>query len=76
MKREWQEASTGLSNWTSLGGTSNLNFMVYIRGHPLDYDYWAYLTGDDRWNYTNFLQYFKKSEDFRGETPEGIGNKK
>lgn len=23
-----------------LGGTSRLNYMLYVRGHPLDYNYW------------------------------------
>ncbi|CAG7731190.1 unnamed protein product, partial [Allacma fusca] len=55
----------------ALGGTSNLNFMVYIRGHPFDYDNWAYLTGDDRWNYKNLLPYFLRSENYNGPYEDG-----
>ena len=50
--------------WTrgkTLGGSSSLNGMVYIRGHSMDYDLWAQrgLTG---WAYEDVLPYFKKAE--------------
>ncbi|ODN00431.1 Protein PTCD3, mitochondrial [Orchesella cincta] len=48
------------------GGSSNLNYMLYVRAHPLDYDYWANLTGDPEWKYDNVLRYFKKSLDYHG----------
>lgn len=35
--------------------------MMYLRGHPLDYDNWANLTNDDEWKYENLLPFFKKS---------------
>ncbi len=38
--------------------------MVYLRGHPRDYDNWANLTGDTRWSYRDVLPFFKKSEDY------------
>ncbi|CAH8624337.1 unnamed protein product [Schistosoma mattheei] len=44
-----------------LGGSSSLNAMVYIRGHPLDYDRWE-LEGADGWNYANCLPYFRKAQ--------------
>lgn len=50
-----------------LGGCSNLNFMIYMRGHPQDFNTWANITGDKRWAYNNVLNYFKKSEDYFGE---------
>jgi choline dehydrogenase-like flavoprotein len=50
-----------------LGGTSNLNYMVYIRGHPNDYDNWAKLTGDKSWAYENVLPFFKKSINYNGD---------
>ena len=50
-----------------LGGSSGLNFMIYSRGHPLDYDNWANLTGDPTWRYENVLPYFKKSLNYNGK---------
>lgn len=41
-----------------------MNYMMYARGHPEDYNYWAKFTGDDRWKYENVLPFFKKSENF------------
>ncbi len=44
-----------------LGGSSTLNYLMYLRGHPADYNNWANLTNDRTWNYENLLPYFKKS---------------
>ncbi|OXA63994.1 Oxygen-dependent choline dehydrogenase [Folsomia candida] len=49
-----------------LGGSSSLNFMVYMRGNPNDFNNWAKLTGDASWSYANVLPYFKKSENYTG----------
>ncbi|XP_067676229.1 alcohol dehydrogenase [acceptor]-like [Haliotis asinina] len=49
-----------------LGGSSQLNYMQYIRGHPLDYDSWA-AKGGEGWSYQDVLPYFKKSEDIQIE---------
>ncbi|CAG7828806.1 unnamed protein product, partial [Allacma fusca] len=51
----------------SLGGSSTLNFMIYLRGHKYDYERWVNVTGDPRWNYENVLRLFKKSENYQGE---------
>ncbi|MFO1352612.1 MAG: choline dehydrogenase [Gammaproteobacteria bacterium] len=45
-----------------LGGSSSINGMVYIRGHPLDYDRWAQARGLSHWSYAHCLPYFKKAE--------------
>ncbi len=50
-----------------LGGSSVLNYMLYVRGHPLDYDLWANMTGDSEWNYENVLPFFKRTIDYHGE---------
>ncbi|CAG7824981.1 unnamed protein product [Allacma fusca] len=55
----------------ALGGSSNLNFMIYIRGHPKDFDHWANVTGDPKWEYENVLPFFKKSEDYHGDWDVG-----
>ena len=46
----------------TLGGTSCLNAMVYIRGHRDNYDGWRDL-GNPGWGYADVLPLFKKSED-------------
>jgi len=48
-----------------LGGSHQINGMVYTRGHRLDYDTWRQM-GCEGWSYDDVLPYFKKSEDFQG----------
>lgn len=45
----------------ALGGSSMLNYMIYIRGHRGDYDEWA-ASGATGWSYEEVLPYFCKSE--------------
>ena len=44
-----------------LGGSSSLNYLAYVRGHPGDFDAWA-ASGGEGWSYAEVLPYFKKSE--------------
>jgi len=46
----------------TLGGSSSINAMCYIRGVPADYDAWAEVTGDVRWSWSQVLPWFVLSE--------------
>jgi choline dehydrogenase len=46
----------------SVGGSSSMNAMLYVRGRPLDYDAWE-AQGAAGWGYRDVLPYFVKSED-------------
>jgi choline dehydrogenase len=57
-----------------LGGSSSINGMFYMRGHPLDFDQWAQM-GATGWSYADVLPYFKKMEtSWRGEGPHHGGS--
>ncbi len=45
-----------------IGGSSSINSMVYMRGHPMDYDRWANDFGLPDWSYERCLPYFKRCE--------------
>ncbi|TNF89481.1 MAG: choline dehydrogenase [Gammaproteobacteria bacterium] len=46
-----------------LGGSSAINGMVYVRGHPLDFEGWNSLSGSAAdWSYAAVLPYFKRAE--------------
>lgn len=45
-----------------VGGSSSINAMVYMRGHPLDYDAWADDCGLPDWRYADCLPYFRAGE--------------
>ena len=56
----------------TLGGSSSINGMVYVRGHACDYDQWVE-HGASGWGYQDCLPYFKRAEtwihgedDYRG----------
>ena len=58
-----QAGTGGLShNWPrghTLGGSSSINAMVYLRGHQEDFDDWAE-NGCTGWDYQSVLPYFQK----------------
>jgi len=57
-RRYWPRGKT-------LGGSSSLNAMMYVRGHRTDYDQWQQ-AGNAGWGYDSVLPLFRKSERFIG----------
>ena len=45
----------------SLGGSSSMNAMLYVRGRPLDYALWEE-AGATGWGWDDVLPYFMRSE--------------
>lgn len=83
-ERDWaymtvpQEYASGEPHYwprgKTMGGSSSINGMIYIRGDKSDYDAWAY-GGCVGWDYESVLPYFKKSENYElGESHyHGVG---
>ncbi|RUL73115.1 GMC family oxidoreductase [Dyella choica] len=59
----------------TLGGSSSINAMCYVRGVAADYDAWAQATGDARWSWPQVLPWFLLSENnSRGASPLHASN--
>jgi choline dehydrogenase len=58
----------------TLGGSSSMNAMIYVRGNPADYADWEAL-GAAGWGWDDVLPYFLRAEDNqRGPSPlHGVG---
>ncbi len=54
-----------------LGGSSSINAMVYVRGHPRDFDNW----GVPGWDWGSVAPVFRRMEDWQGggDQVRGIG---
>jgi choline dehydrogenase len=51
-----------------IGGSSSINGMVYVRGHPLDYEHWAEC-GARGWAWADVAPYFQRMECSHGGEP-------
>ena len=45
----------------TIGGSTSINAMIYIRGHREDYEAWA-AAGNKEWGYDQVLPFFRKAE--------------
>jgi choline dehydrogenase len=67
------EASTALNGRAirhaagrAIGGSTSINGMVWARGHRLDFEDWAAMSGDQAWGYEHVLGIYKRIEDWHG----------
>ncbi|MCL5778048.1 choline dehydrogenase [Limibaculum sp. FT325] len=56
-----------------VGGSSSINGMVYVRGHPRDFDHWAD-QGADGWAWPDVAPYFRRMEDWHDGGHGGNGD--
>jgi choline dehydrogenase len=49
----------------TLGGSSSINGMIYLRGVPTDFNHWRQM-GNVGWGYDDVLPYFRKLESYTG----------
>ena len=56
-----------------LGGSSAINGMLYLRGHPLDFEHWRQM-GNSGWGWDDVLPLFKRAESRQGGDPELRGS--
>ncbi|KAJ5159097.1 Glucose-methanol-choline oxidoreductase [Penicillium coprophilum] len=61
-----QEGNRGLTHHIPrgklLGGSSGINYMMYVRGSTQDYDDWAEIVEDDGWSGKYMQQYMRKHQ--------------
>ncbi len=75
----WSEPEEGTGNrpitiprGRTLGGSSAINGVLYVRGQPTDYDLWAQF-GNRGWSYESVLPYFRRAETFEGGESDARG---
>ncbi len=57
-----EDRSLYIPRGKSLGGSSSMNAMLYVRGHPLDYEGWE-RAGAAGWGWDDIRPYFLRAED-------------
>ena len=60
----------GVPRGKVIGGSGQINGMVYFRGHPTDFDTWADM-GAKGWSYREVLPYFTRNE-HNEDYPESV----
>ncbi|MZD06716.1 choline dehydrogenase [Streptomyces sp. SID5785] len=53
----------------TLGGSSSINAMMWVRGHRDDYDTWGETAGEE-WGYERFEPFFRRAERWHGPARE------
>lgn len=56
-----------------LGGSSNINGLIYVRGQQADYDSWSNL-GAIGWSWADVAPYFRRAETYAGKSDELRGD--
>ncbi|KAL4804192.1 hypothetical protein BDV18DRAFT_166310 [Aspergillus unguis] len=56
-----------------LGGSSAINFMMYVRGSLQDYDDWAALADDGGWGAASMKEYMLKHQHVENINPDALG---
>jgi len=56
-----------------LGGSSSINGLLYVRGHPADYDEWR-RAGASGWGWDDVHPYFRRAEDCVGRDDDWHGS--
>ncbi|MYR06663.1 glucose-methanol-choline oxidoreductase [Gordonia sp. SID5947] len=56
----------------TLGGSSSMNAMMWVRGFAADYDEWADHAGDE-WSFDSLVEYFRTIENVAGATENDEG---
>ncbi len=66
--------SIGWPRGKTLGGSSSINGLLYVRGQKEDYDHWRQL-GNVGWGWDDVLPCFKRAEDWEGgeDALRGVG---
>ena len=65
VRHDWPRGNT-------VGGSSSINGMVYLRGHRNDFDAWAE-AGVSGWEFDNLLPYFRRTESVPAGDPRFRG---
>ena len=55
----------------TLGGSSSINGLLYVRGQPNDFDTWSQL-GCSGWSWDEVLPYFRLSESWKGKDDSSL----